>query len=100
MLMWWLATWNSNYFFRYFQKCFYEPTSRTKSLTPETVKSFYAEHSINVDNKKSEEMVKPILTFEDANLDSECLEACKNFEKPTPIQSMCWPVIASGKLMG
>ena len=78
------------------QKEFYTPTEVTEQMSLEAVKSFHKEHNINLLGRECETF-KPVLTFDDANLDERCLKTCRDFEKPTPIQSMCWPVIASGR---
>ena len=41
--------------------------------------------------------VRPVLEFADANLDERCLKVCAAFERPTPIQSVCWPLVAGGR---
>ena len=38
-----------------------------------------------------------MLSFADAGLDPRCLTSCSGFERPTPIQSLCWPIVASGR---
>ena len=41
--------------------------------------------------------VRPVLEFADANLDERCMRVCADFERPTPIQSVCWPLVAGGR---
>ncbi|XP_015085117.1 DEAD-box ATP-dependent RNA helicase 5 [Solanum pennellii] len=40
---------------------------------------------------------KALEKFVDAGLPSEVLECCKNFEKPSPIQSHSWPFLLDGR---
>lgn len=40
---------------------------------------------------------KALEKFVDAGLTSEVLECCKNFEKPSPIQSHSWPFLLDGR---
>jgi hypothetical protein len=79
-----------------FKKCFYTPTERTTSLPQSTIDAFVSEHAVSVVGKGSKG-IRPILEFADANLDERCLKCCAKFPKPTPIQSMCWPIVAAGR---
>ncbi|XP_060207723.1 DEAD-box ATP-dependent RNA helicase 5 isoform X3 [Lycium barbarum] len=40
---------------------------------------------------------KALVKFVDSGLPSEVLECCKNFEKPSPIQSHSWPFLLDGR---
>ncbi|KAK4728251.1 hypothetical protein R3W88_021239 [Solanum pinnatisectum] len=44
-----------------------------------------------------ESKYKALEKFVDAGLPSEVLECCKNFEKPSPIQSHSWPFLIDGR---
>lgn len=44
-----------------------------------------------------ESKYKALEKFVDAGLPSEVLECCKNFEKPSPIQSHSWPFLLDGR---
>ncbi|WMV43300.1 hypothetical protein MTR67_036685 [Solanum verrucosum] len=44
-----------------------------------------------------ESKYKALEKFVDARLPSEVLECCKNFEKPSPIQSHSWPFLLDGR---
>merc|ERR1719449_143443 len=37
------------------------------------------------------------MDFKDFSQDAAVMSVCKDFDKPTPIQSQCWPIIASGR---
>ena len=81
-----------------FKKKFYKATKHTKSLDEERIKAFYEEHNIQIhDSLQKKKQLKPILRFEDANLDERSLNCCSKFKTPTPIQSISWPWIASGR---
>ncbi len=40
---------------------------------------------------------KPILTFADAPMHDSLMACTKSFEKPSVIQSQCWPVLLAGR---
>merc|ERR1719187_1346670 len=75
---------------------FYEPTEATNNMSEQEVLAFQKEHNMNVTGRISE-IYKPIKTFADYNVDPKILSVCKDFEKPTSIQSQCWPIISSGR---
>ncbi|QQP36555.1 Uncharacterized protein FKW44_021693 [Caligus rogercresseyi] len=79
-----------------FKKAFYDGRGDSK-LNSAEVKDYFEKHSINVYGSGSESIV-PVLSFEDmTSLGDKCLKCCKGFKAPTPIQSMTWPVVASGR---
>ena len=43
------------------------------------------------------EIYKPIENFSDFCTDAKIMSVVKDFDKPTPIQSQCWPIIGSGR---
>lgn len=45
----------------------------------------------------NESKYKALTKFVDSGLPSEVLECCKNFEKPSPIQSHSWPFLLDGR---
>lgn len=59
-----------------------------------TIDAFYKEHNIDVTTNRP---LRPILEFSQAGFTSDLLKSVKDFTKPTPIQSVCWPHILSGK---
>ena len=65
-------------------------------MSSDVVAAYHKEHSIALLGKKKSSF-KPVLAFEDANLDKRAMKICNEFKAPTPIQAMCWPVIASGR---
>jgi ATP-dependent RNA helicase DBP3 len=40
---------------------------------------------------------RPIQSFSDVNVPKEILECCKDFKKPSPIQSYAWPFLLDGR---
>ena len=79
-----------------FKKIFYKPTDVTLALTEDTVSAFRTEHKMNLSGRNADRF-KPILEFADFSQDAAVMSVCKDFSKPTPIQSQCWPIIASGR---
>ena len=79
-----------------FKKIFYKPTDVTLAMTEETVSAFRTEHKMNLSGRGADRF-KPILEFADFSQDAAVMSVCKDFSKPTPIQSQCWPIIASGR---
>ncbi|KAJ0666354.1 putative RNA helicase [Helianthus annuus] len=45
----------------------------------------------------SDSKYKALNTFAESNLSDELLECCKNFSKPSPIQSNSWPFLLHGR---
>lgn len=79
-----------------FQKDFYNIHAETEARTPEAVGKFYKTHNITLKGKGTKNF-KPLFEFHELGLLKKYMTACKGFSKPTPIQSCCWPIIASGK---
>ena len=77
-----------------FKKVFYEMSSETRTRE---FKSFFEQHSIAVYGNGSDK-IRPLREFSElSSLDPKCLLCTKGFKNPTPIQSMTWPVAASGR---
>ncbi|QLL30323.1 hypothetical protein HG536_0A01400 [Torulaspora globosa] len=66
-----------------------------KSSEPE-ISAFYKENEVSVDYP-IERHIQPVLTFDELSLDSRIQSALSVFTKPTPIQSVSWPYLLSGK---
>jgi len=79
-----------------FRKNFYSVNELTESMTKDEVKAFWSEHNI-VLYGKGRKKFKPILTFKELGFPKEVMKICSGFEKPTPIQSQCWPILSSGR---
>ena len=60
------------------------------------MKSYQAKEHITLYGK-GRKMMKPVLKFKSLGFSSNIMAVCKGFEKPTPIQAQCWPVLASGR---
>ena len=65
-------------------------------MTEDSVTAFRTQHKMNLTGRDAERF-KPILEFSDFSKDPEVMSVCKDFSKPTPIQSQCWPIIGSGR---
>lgn len=79
-----------------FKKIFYKPTKATLSVPKEEVDAFQEKHKMNLTGRLCE-TYKPIENFTDFCTDAKIMSVVKDFEKPTPIQSQCWPIIGSGR---
>ena len=60
------------------------------------MKSYQAKEHITLYGKGRKTM-KPLLEFKSLGFPANIMSVCKKFEKPTPIQAQCWPVLASGR---
>jgi len=79
-----------------FQKDFYNIHADTEARTSEVVEKFYKTNNITLKGKGKKHF-KPLFEFHELGLLKKYMTACKGFTKPTPIQSCCWPIVASGK---
>lgn len=79
-----------------FQKDFYHIHTDTAERSVEAVEKFYKNHNITLKGKGRKHF-KPLFEFHELGFLKKYMAACKEFAKPTPIQSCCWPIIASGK---
>lgn len=60
------------------------------------VEAFYKENEVSVDYPV-EKHIQPVLSFDELSLDSRIQKVLSVFPKPTPIQSVSWPYLLSGK---
>jgi len=79
-----------------FQKCFYTMNATTEAMAKSEVKKYYKEHNITMKGR-GRKTFKPLLTFAELGFSSNLMKICSGFDKPTPIQSCCWPIAASGR---
>jgi len=79
-----------------FKKKFYTPDETTQAMTKAEMKSYQAKEHITLYGKGRKTM-KPLLEFKSLGFPANIMSVCKKFEKPTPIQAQCWPVLASGR---
>lgn len=77
-----------------FKKIFYNAS--TNNMPAEEAAEFQTEHRMKVTGRAAE-TYKPIKDFKEFNIDQRAMKVCEKFDKPTPIQSQCWPIIASGR---
>ncbi|KAJ1976319.1 hypothetical protein H4R34_004022 [Dimargaris verticillata] len=52
--------------------------------------AYYKEHAISVDSTKA---YLPWTQFGHSKFDENVMTACASFERPSPIQAACWPII-------
>ncbi|KAL1923413.1 uncharacterized protein VTP21DRAFT_8393 [Calcarisporiella thermophila] len=76
------------------RKCFYKPHIAQDPISVAEVNQYYKQHSIEVTG--NEALWKPITEFKNASFDEKLMQALNKFEKPTPIQATCWPVLLNG----
>ena len=76
----------------------FELSPLTTERSAEEIKAFYDKAGLSVDGA---DQPKPILTFEECKSFGPIRELMKQkkFEKPTPIQSVSWPIALSGRDM-
>lgn len=79
-----------------FQKSFYTMNATTEALAKSEVKKYYKEHNITLKGR-GRKTFKPLLTFDELGFSSNMMKIVATFDKPTPIQSCCWPIAASGR---
>ena len=73
-------------------KKLYTEHPEVSSLTQQKVDAIYQERTATVEGSN----IKPILEFKHTGLPDAMLHATRTFAKPSPIQSMVWPIILSG----
>lgn len=80
---------------RSFDKNFYSESEAQRRRTNDETAHFLRTHSVTVSGSQ---FVRPVESFYDLNLPSVLANKIKDmkFEKPTPIQSLCWPTLLSG----
>ncbi|KAJ1651613.1 hypothetical protein IWQ61_007868 [Dispira simplex] len=69
-------------------------TATVPMVSDEEAQKFYEEHSIAVESSTP---FYPYLTFAQAPFDSKVMGAISEFEKPSPIQSSCWPILHASR---
>jgi len=79
-----------------FKKCFYTMHETTSMMTKEDMKAYHKEHNITLYGKGRKKF-KPLLTFEELGFSKSVMKICDKFDKPTPIQAQCWPLLAAGR---
>ncbi|EFA80516.1 exocyst complex subunit 3 [Heterostelium album PN500] len=80
-------------------KDLYKANEKVAQMTPEECSNFLNEHNVTVKSKDSP-APNPVLAFEDMQFAPSITNILKvNYEKPTPIQSIGWPVALSGRDM-
>merc|ERR1719147_95685 len=75
---------------------FYKPTGTTMAMSNEAVQAWQEKHKMSIIGRMAE-LYKPIQDFDDFSTDKKIMDVVKDFEKPTPIQAQCWPIIGSGR---
>lgn len=75
---------------------FYAEHKRTAAMSERKVASFRKKNKILVSS--TEQQWRPVTKFRRAGMDSALVKAvCKGFDRPSAIQSQCWPILLSGR---
>ena len=72
---------------------FYKPHPSILALSESEVDAYRTKHAMTI----SDSSFRPIQTFEQSGFSAELLQCCAQFDKPSPIQAQCWPVVLSGR---
>ncbi|KAG2951182.1 hypothetical protein PC117_g3783 [Phytophthora cactorum] len=78
-----------------FKKAFYTEGKDTAKMTNEEVAAFHETNQMILSGNNC--LYRPVLSFDDVTFESKFMKTTKGFDKPTPIQSQCWPILASGR---
>ncbi|GAB9467963.1 hypothetical protein Gpo141_00005291 [Globisporangium polare] len=78
-----------------FKKSFYVEGKATAKMSNEEVSAFHTENEMTISGDNC--LYRPIRNFSDVTFDAKFLKTTAGFSKPTPIQSQCWPILASGR---
>lgn len=79
---------------------YYVEHKRTAAMSDRRVESFRKKHSITVSSSGGEEenvVFRPVTKFKRSGMPKAFIrEVCKSFDRPSPIQAQCWPLLLSG----
>lgn len=64
-------------------------------MTNEEVSAFHEANQMVLSGNSC--LYRPVLSFHDVTFDSKFMNTTTGFDTPTPIQSQCWPILASGR---
>ncbi|ORX56516.1 DEAD-domain-containing protein [Piromyces finnis] len=68
----------------------YQEHEEISNLSESELNQFWQKNNIEF---KGDEIIRPILEFKHSNFPEDIRNVLKNFQKPTPIQSSCWPIV-------
>jgi ATP-dependent RNA helicase DBP3 len=74
---------------------YYTEHATTAKMSDADVQKWYQSQMIQIGGDGC--AFKPIMGFEHAGFPSDIAGAVAGFDKPTPIQSQCWPILLSGR---
>ncbi|RLN91565.1 hypothetical protein BBJ28_00007933 [Nothophytophthora sp. Chile5] len=78
-----------------FKKAFYTEGKDTAHMTDAEVTAFHEANQMIISGNNC--LYRPVLSFADVTFDAKFMKTTKGFTTPTPIQSQCWPILASGR---
>lgn len=78
-----------------FVKSFYKQQKGTRKLKQEVIDAFYKDNEMSVSGDMCE--YRPIMKFKHTGFGEVIMKCCDGFKTPSPIQSQCWPILASGR---
>lgn len=74
----------------------YTQSEELTNIPQSEVDQFFSDNEVKVEDP-SESSLRPLLSFDHIKLDKKIQTQIAKFPKPTPIQSVAWPYLLSGK---
>jgi ATP-dependent RNA helicase DBP3 len=78
-----------------FKKAFYTESATTAKMSDDEVAAFHQKNEMTISGNNC--LYRPLRTFKEITFADKFMSVCKGFSTPTPIQSQCWPILASGR---
>uniref|UniRef100_K3X8C2 RNA helicase n=1 Tax=Globisporangium ultimum (strain ATCC 200006 / CBS 805.95 / DAOM BR144) TaxID=431595 RepID=K3X8C2_GLOUD len=78
-----------------FKKAFYVESKGTAKMSNDEVAAFHQENEMTISGNNC--LYRPVRSFKDVTFEDKFMKTTSGFSKPTPIQSQCWPILASGR---
>ena len=78
-----------------FKKAFYQEHPNVSSMSVQKTASFLEANNIKLHGNNCS--YRHIEKLSETGMSEKVMKICSGFEKPTPIQSQCWPVLLCGR---
>lgn len=78
-----------------FKKSFYIESKGSAKMTNDEVNAFHQKHEMTISGNNC--LYRPVQSFKDVLFGDKFMKVTEGFSAPTPIQSQCWPILASGR---
>jgi hypothetical protein len=72
-----------------------KPKSKVQSTSADAVTEMRAQLNLVVNGESDDCIFTPFVKFDQVTMPSKVMAVCKNFEKPSPVQAQCWPIVLS-----